>query len=273
MKLKVFDAEVEMNKDDYNLLNKIVSCDFVGLIGGDWIAYWRWKNLVKIAGKVRQVCDEQKLIPKHVSPKFVRHFFEHASLEEDDALQDIWAKILAGEIKQPKSFSLRTLEAVKNMSLEEARLFEGVSKYFVVSEDSVFLPNNTSLLKKHGVTYSMIMKLEECGMITSQPLLSLNFEIDTLPEQRAVIYSNKIAILIMRGSEESKSKFSLSIYMLSAAGKELLSIMSIIHGDSFMLDYARILKNEHDTLSVSAHRIDVVTSGKVQIQAQDMLAT
>jgi Abortive infection alpha len=94
MKLKLPQVEGEINKDDYDFLQKISSSDLVGLLGGDWIKYWRWNNLSKIASKVRAKSEELSLNVNKVAPKFLSDFFEASSLEEDDSIQAMWANLL-----------------------------------------------------------------------------------------------------------------------------------------------------------------------------------
>jgi hypothetical protein len=123
MKLKLPQVQVEgeINKDDYDFLQKISSSDLVGLIGGDWIKLWRWNNLVRIAGKIRSKCDELKLDPQIVAPKFLSQFFEASSLEENETLQEMWAKLLLNRSIDPKTNSYY-ITILKNLEPHEAEL-------------------------------------------------------------------------------------------------------------------------------------------------------
>ena len=52
-----------------------------------------------------------------------RKFFLEAENVCEADLQFLWGKVLAGEIVQPGSFGLRTLESLRNLSREDAELF------------------------------------------------------------------------------------------------------------------------------------------------------
>jgi hypothetical protein len=121
MKLKLPQIEGEINKDDYDFLQKISSSDLVGLIGGDWIKLWRWNNLVKIAGKVRTKCHELGIDPKTVAPKFLSQFFEASSLEENETLQEMWAKLLINRSIDSKT-NTYYITILKNLEPQEAEL-------------------------------------------------------------------------------------------------------------------------------------------------------
>ena len=95
MKIKIPGTiEGEIDKTDYDFLQKISSSDFAGLIAGDWIREWRWSNLVKIAERVRKRCEANNYDPGVVGPKFLSQFFEAGSLEDNDTLQEMWANLL-----------------------------------------------------------------------------------------------------------------------------------------------------------------------------------
>ncbi len=88
-------------------------------------------------------------------------------------MQEIWARILAGEIKQPKSYSLRTLDILRNLSTDEAAIFMKFAKLAVVSSRTTFIlsfKKNKLLEEKYGLNYSDRLLLEELGFITANDL-------------------------------------------------------------------------------------------------------
>lgn len=118
---------IEIDKDDYNFLQKISSSDFIGLIGGDWIKFWRWQNLTKIAEKVRKISEERNLNPQKVAPKFVKVFFENASLEENDDVQRMWANLLVEQTTNG-GVNIYYLNILKELEPTEARLLDFLYK-------------------------------------------------------------------------------------------------------------------------------------------------
>lgn len=123
-------GEVEINKDDYDFLDKIADSDFAGLIGGDWVKYWRWINLTKIAQKVRKKCEQQGLNPKSVAPKFIHAFFDGASLEGEDDIQELWANLLvnatlSSDIKVSYTAILKEIDPI------EARIMQYIYLQYV----------------------------------------------------------------------------------------------------------------------------------------------
>jgi hypothetical protein len=60
---------------------------------------------------------------KPVDEDWASLFFDIVQDVSKDDMKAIWAKILAKEIQRPSSYSIRTLEVLKNLSFEEANLF------------------------------------------------------------------------------------------------------------------------------------------------------
>jgi hypothetical protein len=103
-----------------------------------------------------------------------------ASLEEDEDLQMLWAKILSGESENPNSFSLKTLEILKVMNKNDAEIFLNLTRFLIIeSNEVVFLLNNEKLLEQYKIKYSDLMKLEEYGLIVLDISLVLSLDIST----------------------------------------------------------------------------------------------
>lgn len=69
-----------------------------------------------------------KELPESVSEKpvdedWVAQFFNHCQDISNEQMQSIWAKLLAGEVAKPGSFSLRTLALIRVMGKDDANLF------------------------------------------------------------------------------------------------------------------------------------------------------
>ena len=108
------------------------------------------------------VCSEEP-----VDQGWINRFFDSVATVSDEDLQKLWGKVLAGEVKQPKSYSLRTLETLKNLSKYEAELFEKASTLVTTMQGNLFLTSETDILRRYEISYDDILCLDECGLINS----------------------------------------------------------------------------------------------------------
>ncbi|WP_286264901.1 TIGR03899 family protein [Thalassotalea atypica] len=78
-------------------------------------------NMEAIIEKSIKYCSEHVASSK-ADPDWFSNFIELAENISNNVMQDLWAKILAGEISNPGSFSLKTLRTFKNLAIHDAKL-------------------------------------------------------------------------------------------------------------------------------------------------------
>ena len=75
--------------------------------------------------------DEPPVTDEPVDEDWTTRFFRIVEDISNEEMQTIWGKILAGEIKQPRSYSLRTLELIRNLAKQEADIFMKVANFAI----------------------------------------------------------------------------------------------------------------------------------------------
>lgn len=123
------------------------------------------ENISQIAAE--QLTNEENVSEEPVDADWSARFFNIAQDISDDEMQKLWGRILAGEVKQPKSYSLRTLEFLKKLSKDEAEIFTKFADLKVVSGKQHVIFNDdggTFLRKEFGIEYSEILLLKELGL-------------------------------------------------------------------------------------------------------------
>lgn len=188
--------------------------------------YYKMSNFLEIAEKAdRELKESGKTdsVSQQSFDWFMR-FYEACGNISDDALQTIWAKILAGEIQNPGSCSFRTLECLKNISLEEALLFEKVCENAIRDNKYTFLPNREDFLNSKGIDYDDILRLEDCGLIKSDGMLALNIQLKDNNKFAIITVSKSWVFLVRKRLEESSGKpgkLRIPAYLFSNNGTEL----------------------------------------------------
>ena len=88
----------------------------------------RMANMQSIVGQAIEQMPEQ--VPDTpVDHDWTARFFDNAKDVSDKEMQNLWAKLLAGEVESPGSVSLRTLSILRNMTQKEAELFARAVNY------------------------------------------------------------------------------------------------------------------------------------------------
>lgn len=241
MKLTIPGFSVEINEKDYEALEKVANSDLIGLIGGDWLKYWRWNNLLKIVNKFRLKCEAEGFTPRKVAPKFLYQFFEVASREDDEILQELWANLLYSESKNSGSISLKSMQILKYMTGEDAKLLNKMFQYvFQFDSNSIMMCASDDYKDKFKIEGSDLLRLNELGILSFIPFLSYEFKIDNGIRS---FWTNNYEIKVKYiGKEERGLSVPISIYMFTRGGFEIFNIEN--HIDNFesvqyMIDYFR----------------------------------
>ena len=211
-------------------------------------------NIESVVDNAYEILEnETNCSDEPVEQGWINRFFDSVADISDEDLQKLWGKVLAGEIKQPKSYSLRTLETLKNLSKYEALLFEKLSSIVAYIDRNYFVISNTKILEKYGVAYGEILALDECGLINSDGMVTLNPQISI--DNSKAIY-NEAGILLLKKSKQ-EDKISFGIFGLTRAGKELFSILTPTFNIDYLCDLAKeIEKNNRGKVSITVHKVE-----------------
>ena len=233
--------------------------------------YYKAGNFLSIAQKA----DEEYSKMPHDDPPasydfdwFMR-FYEAAGNISDEEMQRIWAKILAGEVNKPGSFSLETLDVVRNLSKQDADLFTKICKHCIQSSPQrLFVPHYDNYLETCGITYSEILRLDEIGLINSSGLIILNLSMDN--DYPASIINQGLIMLISANNENIK-KCSISQYPFTRTGIEIASLIGETTSDDDFILFAKEVANDK-SFKVSVHKINFYDGDSINYDRADLLS-
>lgn len=213
----------------------------------------RQKNIEEVVSVVGEILEAEKDVSNEpVNSDWVTRFFDIVQDISDDEMQHLWAQILAGEIKRPKSYSLRTLEVLRNMTKDEAEIFQKVAQYALVpieNNSMAFIYSGNYVLKKYGVTYSDITKLVETGLLQSDDSTTTNIYSDNKSDKKIELVYGDIVIIILQ--KYNAVNISFPVRLLTTAGKELVQLISITPNIEYIKELASTIKREDITVGYS----------------------
>lgn len=148
-------------------------------------------NLEKILEKALELSIEQ-VSDEHIDPDWFYSFIELAENIFSETMQEIWGKIFAVEISKPGTFSLRTLQTLKQLTQRDARIFQSAVSLTVKmkGENSPKIiigyyrkPSFMTLLglskksrqlnlAEHGLPYPDLLTLMDAGLIFNSEIES-----------------------------------------------------------------------------------------------------
>lgn len=208
-------------------------------------------NIESVLGKtVLELGDKTPESKEDVDEDWYTRFFNIVEDISDDEMQTLWSKILAGEVLKPRTYSFRLLELLKNISKEELNLILKIAPF--VSADFIFYYEG--MLEKYNITYSMILSLDEIGVINSDSFIQKEFFLAPNESKKIMFFNDTIICLAKNISSENK-KVSIPIFKITEIGIKIFKLAKINNNMDFLKESLSRLSNENKDISFSIYTI------------------
>jgi hypothetical protein len=193
--------------------------------------------------------------PTEISDDWLNAFESEAINMSSEQMQRLFGKMLAGEIRKPSSYSVRTVKLMGQMDVDVAQLFQRFCSMCITlklkgdktfhSRVLTFGRNHVHHLNSYGLDFLKIGALSEYGLLSeSQPTeLPYNMSVNgCIPGKLAPLKYDSQYYMLEAIPPHSAADFSMYDELglaLSRAGRELLSIVDIEENKQ----YTEALKN------------------------------
>jgi hypothetical protein len=165
---------------------------------------------------------------------WVTRFFSIAQDISAQEMQILWGRILSGEVKKPGSYSMRTLDIVRNLSNDEAQAFERVARFAVeTSGRDQIVPDGCRkwLEKNRSLRYIDFVLLGEIGLMYPNPVKFIPCMSE--PPEPAILTSGTIALIVDRAENEIDK--GIPAYRFTKSGNELIALTEGASDKEYML--------------------------------------
>lgn len=207
--------------------------------------------------------DAQEPLETKLSDDWLLRWRDCAAGVSSEELQSLWGKVLAGEVKAPGHYSLRTLEFLRNISQDEAKAIEKVSPFIV---HGVIFRGDEALLESEGITFSLLLTLQELGIVSGVGGLGLEATWpSTLQDsfQQALISYGRI--LLVTHSDPTKI-LKVKIYQLSGLGRQILQLGTFQANDAYLRALGTTIKGEGFDVQIG----DCLPNGENYVTVSDL---
>ena len=193
------------------------------------------ENVEEIVSKAKQqFAPDEQVSEEPVEKDWMTRFLNIAEEVSDVDMQEIWGRVLAGEIKKPISYSLRTLEVLRHLSKEEAALIMKVSNYQVALD----------LLSTEDFAVSLIdrITLDDIGVICGEELVRTYI----IPSKGKISFElNKQALINIYAP--IGVKIDLKGFKMSKAGIEIMGLIQEHNYSAFYTNLSKYIKSKGAT--------------------------
>lgn len=206
-------------------------------------AIQRTQNLISIVRKAAEESGEipdDKVSDEPVDPDWFARWRSGAEDVSSEQMQQLWARMLAGEVRQPGKFSLRTLDFLRNLSRAEAERIQSLAPY-VIAGDAIYHGHSVDqyLADHAGLTTGLLIDLRSLGIVDDiNPAFGLEKHVKSRTTNRfeGWIVCGKKALQVLH--DDPNKTVRLPIYSISNVAQELLSLGRDVPAD---VEYLKLL--------------------------------
>lgn len=128
--------------------------------------------------------------PDAMEDDWIANFFAKSRVVSDSEVQELWARLLAGEANSPGSFSRRTVNLLSDLDKDDAETFAKLCCYawsIITENEKEYVPlvfdDNAALYKNRGIDFIALNNLESIGLIKYDKTAQLYFFSDYVPPE------------------------------------------------------------------------------------------
>lgn len=181
------------------------------------------QNMESIIGKALPNVTEEA-VPNDVSNEWLLHFFDKCRLTSDAQMQDLWAKLLAGEANEPSTFSKRLINILGDLDKSDAELFQTTAG-FAWNMFGAYFPlvfdYNDSVYKENGLRISRLKDLQSIGLINMESRIGYVYHLQNDTEI-AKYFDN---IITLHREKIILNDLPIGLASFTTVGQELMKIV------------------------------------------------
>ncbi len=217
----------------------------------------RQSNIGQVLTKAALELEGKEVADHEPDHDWTARFFNDVQDVSSEEMQQLWGKILAGEVERPGSTSLRTLSILKNLDQPTANTFQRLCSACVLlkPDDASFfdarvpsLGGNAgeNVLGKYGFSFDVLNALNEYGLIISEYnswcdlKMSIGIPISA-PYPGQVMrfpftFQGRYWVLVPTTQRETSPEFKLYGVALTRSGREMSRIVELEPMEEYMQD-------------------------------------
>lgn len=165
--------------------------------------------------------DTQEPPPESVGDDWLFRWRDSASHVSTEELQNLWGRVLAGEVKSPGSFSLRTLDFLKSISKQEAEAISVLSR-FIIGNVIYRVPEQE--LKEFDLKFEFFLTMQQLGLISGVEAVGMQTTWKSSDKERFLqILTSHAMVLVISGDDPNRT-ISMPTYQVTPIGAQVMQL-------------------------------------------------
>lgn len=176
--------------------------------------------------------DTQTPSDKQIDFDWLESWREFASKATKEDARRLWGQVLAGEVKSPGAFSLRTLDFLRGLSPDEVADISRLGSLFI--ENRVFVLSD-NVLDRHGVTVDFLLEMQQLGLLSGVGANPPTSELKaSAPDQFKILLRAHGKALGVAHSDPSAA-LRLPAYLFTKLGREVMQLGHFVADEEVLI--------------------------------------
>ncbi len=194
----------------------------------------RQQNLESIGDRAAQALPPS-VSEKAVDPDWAVHFVNEAKDTSREDMQELWGRVLAGEVASPGTFSKRTVSLVKLLEPADAQHFATLCSLRIDNGNPVVdWPND--FVTRLGLTFGVLSQLDAVGLVhlNAPTGFATSVSINDDGSPLLVPYFGKhisLSVAKLSTGRDNARSVPMGMVMLTNQGSELATIAQRSYSD------------------------------------------
>jgi hypothetical protein len=191
--------------------------------------------------------DEQIPPERLIDDDWIHTWYEFAGKVSCEDLQRMWGSILAGEVKSPGKYAIRTLDFLRLLTKNEAECIAKIAPF--VLADGIYCHQN-QCMSDNGITFDLLLHIQSLGIVTGigthgmKKILQLN----ELSPAVSILCNNKALFV---ENDKKKNRIEIPMYPLTTIGIQIMSLGQFEANIDFMYFIGRQIKSQGFCVSIA----------------------
>jgi len=212
-------AETEIIKAENEIrINEIKNRASQRLISEEYI---KQNNIENITAKAIEYLNENSC-PQDIDRDWIANFFEKSKIVSNVEMQNVWAKVLAGEANNPGTFSKKTVNIINDIERYDAQNFTTLCGFKWIINDVpklLILDIHHDIYAGSNISVEVLTNLENIGLIKFLPTY---YSVESMHGQiLANYYGRELKLSLNR---KASQYLLLGYVVFTKAGEELSTI-------------------------------------------------
>lgn len=213
------------------------------------------ENVGEILAKAEQhFSPDEEVSNEPVDKDWMNRFLDIAETISDDEMRDLWARVLAGEVKRPTTYSLRTLDVLRNITKTEAELIVKSSNYIV---------GNSICTENFALTLDEQLLLDDMGIIYGEQLYT-----SLIPSTGKMQFPLNRQMLLWIYAPVNLH-MSIKCHKLTKAGRDILNLIQENDYVDFAINLAQHLKKQ-GAQGVTVNKILAIKGTEIECDSEEI---